>query len=91
MQYLNVCLQILLQNSVKKSGAQLGKFGFTRGDSNEEIAQWLEDEKETKKDGKAKLKRPSFDDLVESISEMGLNGFNGAPLAKRPSKFSFVF
>uniref|UniRef100_A0A914YEV8 Uncharacterized protein n=1 Tax=Panagrolaimus superbus TaxID=310955 RepID=A0A914YEV8_9BILA len=53
-------------------------------DENEEIEQLLEKEKEVKKDGKITTKKPTFEELIEQIADLGLNGFSGAPLAKRP-------
>uniref|UniRef100_A0A914XXR1 HTH TFE/IIEalpha-type domain-containing protein n=1 Tax=Panagrolaimus superbus TaxID=310955 RepID=A0A914XXR1_9BILA len=69
---------------IKKSSARIRKYGMDHTDENEEIEQLLEKEKEVKKDGKITTKKPTFEELIEQIADLGLNGFSGAPLAKRP-------
>jgi transcription initiation factor TFIIE subunit alpha len=71
---------------IKKSSARIRKYGHEYTNENEEIEQLLEKEKEVKEDGKVKLHKPTFEELIEQIAELGLNGFTngGGPIAKRP-------
>lgn len=70
---------------VKKSAARLHK--FDKSDEHVEIEEYLAREKALKKDGSIKDKKPiTFEDLKEALTEVGINGYNGGPVAKRPSE-----